>query len=202
MKELMKKCSALTGSIATGKSTVSGMFKELGAHIVDTDLIAREIVQPGQPALDEIKNAFGKEIMNSDGTLNREVMRNIIIDDPVKRQILNSITHPHINSIAYKQAEKYLNSDSKPVIMDIPLLFEVGSSKMFSTIILVHTPVEKQVKQLMKRDGIDKMTAERTIKFQMDIEEKKSGSTYVIDNSGSIENTRKQVVKIYKLLCK
>jgi dephospho-CoA kinase len=197
-----KKCHALTGSIATGKSTVAQIFKDLGGHIIDTDVIAREVVEPDQPGLEEVKKAFGAGVINQDGTLNRESLRNIIIHDKEKRKQLDNILHPHINNRVYQLLDNYRNNDDgMPVIIDVPLLFEAGWDRMFNKSIVVYVPVEIQVERLMIRDGIDRITAEKNVAAQFSIEEKKVKASIVIDNSGSLEKTTEKSEKIFERLC-
>ena len=198
---LMKNCFALTGSIGTGKSAVAAMLAEMGAHIIDTDLIAREVVEPGQPALADIEAQFGREVINQDGTLNREKLRDIIIRDPEKRASLNAVTHPRINAVVMERIVSYgrLN-DGMPVIIDVPLLYESGWDRLFPEAILVYTPVPVQEERLMARDGLDRTIAGITIAAQISIEDKKARARFIIDNSGSLEETRKQVKKLFEEL--
>ena len=198
--DLIKRCFALTGGIATGKSTVAKMLAEKGCHIVDTDLIAREVVEPGTPGLAEIGEKFGTGLLNPDGTLNREAMRELIIRDAGKRDLLNGITHPRINERVLEQIRDHSAKDRMPIIIDVPLLFEAGWNKIFSTVILVYVPVAVQVERLMARDRLTREMAEKTLTFQMGIEEKKKLATYVIGNSGSLEETARQVDELLEML--
>jgi dephospho-CoA kinase len=201
--DYLKKCFALTGTIGTGKSVVAAMLAESGAHIVDTDLIARQVVEPGQPALIEIREVFGTEAINPDGTLNRERVREMIIRDPGMRSKLNGITHPHINKIVMDRIASYSRlHDGMPIIIDVPLLYESGWDKLFPDAILVYAPEIVQIDRLMQRDRLDRRTAEITIAAQISIEEKKEKARFIIDNSGSLEDTRRQVIKLFDKLCK
>jgi dephospho-CoA kinase len=195
---MIKNCFALTGSIGTGKSAVAAMLAGMGAHIVDTDLIAREVVEPGRPALADIEHCFGREVINADGTLNRETLRDLIIRDPDKRAKLNAVTHPRINAIVMERILSFSRlNDGMPIIIDVPLLYESGWDRFFPEAILVYTPVPVQVERLMARDRLDRKTAELTIAAQMSIEDKKGRARYVIDNSGSLEDTRKLVEGLF-----
>lgn len=195
---IFKNCFALTGSIGTGKSAVSAMLSEMGAHVIDTDLIAREVVEPGRPALADIAEYFGREVINPDGTLNREAVRDQIIRDPEKRAKLNAITHPRINEIVLERIVSCNRmNDGMPIIIDVPLLYESGWDRLFPEAILVYAPVPVQAERLMARDRLDRQTAELTIAAQMSIEEKKGRARFVIDNSGSPEDTRKLVEKLF-----
>lgn len=200
---VLNDCFGLTGGIATGKSTVAGMLKELGCRIVDTDLIARDIVQPGQPAFLEIVEKFGEVVLDKNGILDRELLRKIIIDNPKKRELLNSITHPKIGLEVLRQVDKHrLNGSRMPIIVDVPLLFEAGWHSLFPAIILVYVPVEAQIRRLMARDRLTREEAQRTLTFQMNIEEKKNRAHYIIDNSGTIEETRARVKELFDIITK
>ncbi len=197
--DFLKNCFALTGAISTGKSVVALMLADMGAHIVDTDLIAREVVQPGQPALREIEEFFGKAVINPDGTLNREKVRDQIIRDSEKRNKLNSMTHPRINQIVMERIGSFNRmNDGMPIIIDVPLLYESGWDKFFPDAILVYVPVTVQIERLMARDRLDRPTAELTVKAQMSIEDKKDKARFLIDNSGSLDDTRKQVAALFE----
>ncbi|BBB33075.1 dephospho-CoA kinase [Thermotomaculum hydrothermale] len=185
----------LTGGIATGKSLVSSMFEQLGAFVIDADRVAREVVSKGSPVLKEIEKYFGKDVILPDGNLNRKKLREIIISDKEKRELLNSITHP---AIIERENELVNQADSNLIIVDAALLIESGSHKRFKEIIVVYAPFEVQLKRLMERDKMSREDAERFIKTQMDIEEKKKYATYIIDNSDGIEYTRKQVKELYE----
>jgi len=195
---ILKNCFTLTGSSGTGKSSVAAMLAEMGAHIIDTDLIAREVVEPGRPALAEIAEYFGREALNPDGTLNREAVRDRIIRDPGKRAKLNAITHPRINAVVMERIAGYSRlNDGMPIIIDVPLLYESGWDRFFPDAILVYAPVPVQAERLMDRDRLDRQTADLTISAQMSIEEKKGKARFVIDNSGSLENTKKLVEALF-----
>lgn len=200
--DILKNCFALTGAISTGKSVVASMLAGMGAHIIDTDLIAREVVEPGQPALRDIGEYFGREVINPDGTLNREKVRDQIIRDPEKRNRLNGFTHPHINRIVMERiAAFHRMKDGMPIIIDVPLLYESGWDRFFPKAILVYVPVPVQIERLMVRDRLDRHTAELTIAAQMSIEDKKGKAQFVIDNSGTLEETRMQVAALFDKLC-
>ncbi|HOT44060.1 MAG TPA: dephospho-CoA kinase [Spirochaetota bacterium] len=199
--DFLKKCFALTGAIGTGKSAVASMLAEMGAHIIDTDLIAREVVEPGQPALRDIEDYFGKDVIHADGTLNREKVREQIIRDPEKRNKLNSFTHPRINRIVMERIGKFNGmNDGMPIIIDVPLLYESGWDRFFPDAILVYVPVALQVERLMARDRLDRHTAELTIAAQMSIEDKKGRARFIVDNSGTLEETRRQVAALFEKL--
>jgi dephospho-CoA kinase len=196
--DILKNCFALTGAISTGKSVVASMLAEMGAHIIDTDLIAREVVEPGQPALRDIEEYFGRHVINPDGTLNREKVRDQIIRDAEKRNKLNSFTHPRINQIVMERIGHYSRmNDGMPIIIDVPLLYESGWDRFFPDAILVYVPVSVQIERLMARDRLDRHTAELTIAAQMNIDEKKGKARFIIDNSGTLDDTRRQVAGLF-----
>lgn len=191
----------LTGGIGTGKSAVSKFLQDLGAHIIDTDIVAREIVEPGKPALVELTEYFGGEILNDDGTLNRELLRARIIRDRSLRETLNDITHPRISEIVLERIREIrVRHDGLPVIVDVPLLYEVGWDSFFPRVILAYAPVAIQIERLMQRDGLDRETAQLTLAAQMNIDEKRGKAKYIIDNSGTLEETRVQVADLFRVL--
>jgi len=198
---LFKNCVALTGSIATGKSAVAKMLQDLGAHLIDTDRIAREVVEPGSEALSEIVASFGPDALNEDGTLNREWVRSAIIRDHSLRECLNRITHPRIQEVVIRRIQEFQRrGDGMPIVIDVPLLYEAGWDRFFTATIVVYASREIQIQRLMARDGIDRKTAEETVAAQMDVEEKKKRALYVIDNSGTIDETRRQVERLFAAL--
>jgi dephospho-CoA kinase len=191
----------LTGGIATGKSTVSTILENAGAVIIDADRIAREVVKKGRPAHRAIVENFGKNVLLSDGEINRSVLGDIIFNDPRKKELLNSIVHPHVRkeqNLQLKHIEK--TNSNTIVILDIPLLIESKMYKDLSEVVVVYAPEHIQIKRLIQRDGISEADALTRIRSQMPIEEKKDKATIVIDNSGTRENTRKQVLKIFQRL--
>ncbi len=195
--QILSRCYALTGGIATGKSVVAKMLADRGCHVVDTDLIARDVVGPGTAGLAEIADIFGRDVLNSNGTLNREAMRQIIINDPARREALNTITHPRIKERVMSLIEEHSAKDSMPIIIDVPLLFEVGWHSIFKRVILAYVPVAIQLERLMARDRLTREMAEKTLTFQMGIEEKRGLADYIIDNSGTIEETSRQVDELF-----
>lgn len=184
----------LTGGIATGKSTVSSMLTHRGAALVDADQIAREVVLPGEPALLEIAQHFGQAVMQDDGSLNRKALGKIVFADPAKRKQLENILHPRIRSLMLSRMEALeAENPHRLVVVDIPLLYESDLSHYFEQVLLVYVPPEVQLERLMKRDGLTEEEALQRIQNQMPIEKKKRLADIVIDNSGTIEETEKQV---------
>ncbi|KAL4222769.1 hypothetical protein ACF0H5_018809 [Mactra antiquata] len=192
----------LTGGIATGKSTVSQMLKELSCPIIDADLIAREVVEPGTIGWEKIRDEFGADVFHKDGKLDREKLGKIIFADNEKRRKLNQITHPEIQkSMMWKLFYCFLKG-YQFAILDTPLLFE--SKKMLpymSYTVVVTCSSEQQLTRLQSRNNLTTEEAEQRINAQMSLDEKCRLATYVIDNNGSIEDTKKQVVALYELLC-
>lgn len=194
------KIIGLTGGIATGKSTVSAMFRALGAKIIDADVAARRVVEPESPGLQAIASAFGNRVIQPDGSLNRRELGNIIFNDPMARRKLDAITHPRIVRLMKMQLETALSSKSYPVIiLDVPLLFE---TRLFADDIqesvLVYTSSDIQLQRLMQRDGLTMEDAQQRINSQMPIDEKRLLARRIIDNSGSETNTEEQVVVLWK----
>ena len=184
----------LTGGIASGKSTVSGFFQQLGITIVDADLIAREVVSPNSPALIEITNQFGDDILLPSGELDRAQLRHIIFQDTEAKAWLNGLLHPLIRQEIVAQ----LNSAKGPyVVLDAPLLFENGLDKLCAKTAMVDIPVEMQISRATTRDGVTKAQIENIIKAQMPREEKRAKTDFIIDNSQSLQNTQQQVTAIH-----
>ncbi|EDO42163.1 predicted protein [Nematostella vectensis] len=180
----------LTGGIATGKSTVSSIFKSLGCPVIDADEIAREVVKPNQKAWKAIKRHFGNEVFDVSGELNREKLSQIIFTDPAKRKVLNDCTHPYIfRTILWELVSACVRGEQF-VILDIPLLYETGA-------ILSVTNQAQQRKRLIERSNLTEDEAEQRIEAQLPLEEKCRRATYIIDNSGTKEETNKQVNNLY-----
>jgi dephospho-CoA kinase len=191
----------LTGGIATGKSMVSAILENAGAVIIDADRIAREVAKKGSPAYRKIIANFGESILLPDGEINRGALGDIIFNNPQKRQLLNSIVHPHVRKEQNRQLKGIEKKDPGAiVILDIPLLIETQTYRDLSEVIVVYAPEHIQMKRLMQREDISKSDALARIRSQIPIEEKKDKATIVIDNSGTRENTRKQTLKLFQRL--
>lgn len=191
----------VTGSIGTGKTTVARMLEEMGAPIIDFDVLSREVMQPGQPAYNDIVAYFGKQVLNEDKTLNREKLREIVFADLEKRKKLESFTHPRIGEL-YQQKVEELSRGGRPVIIQVvvPLLIETHMQAMFDHLLMVYAPEEVQLKRIMARDGISRELAMKIIRSQMSPEEKKGYCDLIVDNSGTLEETRKQVKEVWEKL--
>ena len=187
----------LTGGIGSGKSMVASMFAQLGADVIDADQLARAVVEPGQPALGEIATAFGRDILLPDGRLDRSKLARIIFADPVARGKLNATTHPRIRE---RMDAAIAARASRPgvLIADIPLLYENDRASTVEMVIVVWVDPETELRRLHERDGLTEEEARQRIAAQMPLDEKRARADVVIDNSGSREDTRRQVEVIYR----
>ncbi|MCJ7809739.1 MAG: dephospho-CoA kinase [Desulfobulbaceae bacterium] len=191
----------VTGGIASGKTTVANMLEELGAPIIDFDLIARKVVEPGTPALREIVEYFGRQVLQEDGALNRKAVSDIVFRDFEKRKKLESFTHPRIHEEFEKQVQEIAGKNPDVVIqVVIPLLIELNLQYMFHKILVVYIPMEEQVKRLAKRDGITVEEAANILKTQLPIDEKVGYADFVIHNEKSPEEAREQVKELWEKL--
>ncbi len=191
--------AGLTGGIGTGKSTVSAIFRRLGAYIIDADELARESVRKGTSAWKEIRDFFGEDVLNPDGTINRTKLGEIVFGDESKRKKLEGIIHPVVFKAIERQEEAIIKKESDAIIIcDIPLLIESGYHRKVDRVILVYAEEREQLSRLV--DKLPPEDALKRIRSQMSIEEKKKYADYVIDNRGSIEETEEQCRKIYEEL--
>lgn len=191
----------LTGGIASGKSTVSALLVNKGAKLVDADVIAREVMLPGHEVLAAVVKQFGNEILFPDGTLNRAKLGEIIFGNPVALEALNNLTHPAIRQEIKERMSRMEQEEPKGlVIVDIPLLYESGLENLFQEILVVYVPREVQISRLMKRNGLTYEQAEARLNAQMDIEVKRSKANYIIDNSGDLAHTERQVADLWDRL--
>ena len=191
----------LTGGIASGKSTVDRMLVQLGARLIDTDQLARQAVEPGSPALAEIAAAFGPEMIGPDGGLDRQRLRALVFGDETARDRLNAIVHPWVNQLVAQGLARLQESDPQGVaIVDIPLLFETGGAGRFDYTVLVYVPREVQLARLMARDGCDQKAAQQALAAQMPLEDKKRLADFFVDNSGGLDETHRQVKRLWHRL--
>ncbi|MEK5270880.1 dephospho-CoA kinase [Aeribacillus sp. FSL K6-8394] len=186
----------LTGGIASGKSTVSEMLKKRGIPVIDADLIAREVVEVGKKAYTEIVNAFGKEILNEDLTINRARLGSIVFQNEDKREKLNSIVHPEVRLGMKRRQEQLISEGAKAVVLDIPLLFESNLKHLVDKVIVVYTEEKNQLERLMKRNNFSKEEALSRINAQMPLKEKVKFADAVINNDGTLEETEQQLENI------
>ena len=191
----------LTGSIAVGKSHVLSIFRELDCHAIDADQIAREVVTPDSEGLKLVVENFGREVLQPDGSLDRQKLGVIVFADEAKRRQLNSILHPLIIAAQDEQVRQIEQSDPKGiVIIDAALMIESGGYRRLDKLIVVHCEPEIQLQRLMRRDGWSRETAEARIAAQMPQEEKKTFADFLIDTSGDHSQTRAQVEDVYREL--
>ncbi|HHS49250.1 MAG TPA: dephospho-CoA kinase [Desulfurella acetivorans] len=191
----------LTGSIACGKSTVANMFKELGAYIIDADEIAHEALKKTEKPYKQILDVFGFSILDENKNIDRKKLGSIVLKDKQKLAVLESIIHPYVQQKRKEIEELILQKDKNAIIIyDVPLLFEKQLESSFDKIIVVYVPKDIQIERLMKRQNLTYDEALNLVKLQMDIEEKKKQADFVIDNSYSLEDTRKQVIEVFKKL--
>jgi len=191
----------LTGGIATGKSTVSDLLRGLGCEIIDADLLAREVVEPGQPALAQIVNEFGRDVLTATGALDRKRLGSIVFANPERRLRLEAITHPAIRERFVARLDALAEQGfAGIVVFDAPVMIESGNYKNMERMIVVVTDDATQMTRLHGRDGTDHAENRRKIASQMPLAEKAKLADYVIDNSGSRESTAEQVRRVYAAL--
>jgi len=193
----------VTGSIATGKTTVANMLEELGARTIDFDVLSRVVVEPDKPAWKDIVAFFGEQILAEDRSLDRTKLREIVFQDLEKKKKLESFQHPRIFEEFIQQVEQYAAEDPHAIIQAVvPLLIEVNMQSMFHNVLMVYASENEQKKRLIKRDEASEEMAMNMIRSQISVDEKKGFCDLVIDNSGSPEQTRKQVEKLWQKLKK
>lgn len=188
----------LTGSIGTGKSTVAKMFSELNIPVIDADRIAREVVEPGKIAYEQIVATFGEEILLADGSINRKKLGSIVFQDEAKRTKLNEIVHPEVRKEMLRQKEAYIENGASCVVLDIPLLYESKLTYLVDKVLVVATTPEVQLERIIARDKCSVAEAKRRMNAQIPIAEKVKWADAVIDNNGTIQHTKKQLLTILK----
>jgi dephospho-CoA kinase len=188
------KVIGLTGGIASGKSTVARMLQEKGAYLLDADKLAREAVEPGKPAWLEIVKWLGNSILLPDRSIDRGRLASMVFNDRRMLDKLNKIVHPWVGSRFVTLSEEIKKKDPDAILIyDIPLLIEANMQKMVDLILLVYVPREVQIARLQNRDSMTRAEAEQRLKSQTPLEEKKKHAHIIIDNSGTLENTARQV---------
>lgn len=193
--------AGLTGSIAVGKSFISSVFAELGCHVLDADRTAREVVAPGSPGLLAVTEAFGSEVLQPDGALDRAKLGAIVFGDETLRARLNGILHPLIIAAQDDWLRRREREEARGIgIVDAALMIETGSYKRFDKLIVVHCRAELQLERLVKRDGLSAAEAGRRIAAQMPQEEKKKFADYLIDTSNGFAEARAQAQAVYEKL--
>lgn len=186
----------LTGSIGTGKSTIANKFRDLDIPVVDADLIAREVVEPGKDAYQDIVATFGKEILQNDNTLDRKALGNIVFNNEAKRKQLNAIIHPAIRKEMVRQRDEWVRNGKECVVLDIPLLYESGLTHYVDKVIVVYVDPEIQLQRIMDRDQSTEEEAKSRINSQIPVSEKAKKADAVIDNNRSKEESYRQLKAI------
>lgn len=193
--------AGLTGGIASGKSAVSRQLAELGCRLVDADVLAREVVAPGEPAWRAIVEAFGSDVARPDGQLDRKRLGALVFADPARRKVLEAITHPAIMARRRATLDAWAAEGFDGlVVLDIPLLIEIGAAADVDRVVLVYAEPEVQLTRLMGRDGFDRAEAARRVASQMPLVEKVRHAHFVIDNSGEPDETAAQVRAVHAAL--
>jgi dephospho-CoA kinase len=185
----------LTGGIASGKSTVADMFADLGVPVIDTDLIARDVVAPGQPALQEIRKAFGAGVIAEDGSLDRPAMRTLVFGDDGARQRLEAILHPRIGAATRKQADA---AGGPYQVIVVPLLLESSLRAFVDRVLVVDCEEETQIARLLSRDAESESQARRILAAQASRAERLAIADDVIANEGDLDDTREQVRRLHR----
>lgn len=189
----------LTGGIGSGKSTVAQMLAERGAVIIDADAISRELMEPGSDVLNETVRSFGSAILTADGRLDRAALASVIFENEAKRKELNSIVHPAVRSEVERQAATAQADPgfSGVLIEDIPLLVETGQAQRFDGVVVVETALAERLRRLVDQRGMNRADALARIQAQASDQERREIATWLVDNSHSLEETRRQVETVY-----
>lgn len=190
----------LTGGIGSGKSTVAAILAEHGFPIIDADKIAREVVEPGQPALAELALTFGNDILNEDGSLNRQALANVAFVNEENRQALNNITHPRINARTEELFAEAEAAGKEAAVWDMPLLVDQGYQDRVDIVIVVDVDAETRLKRLVGSRGLDEVDARRRIASQIDDETRRKAADFIVDNNGERAALEPQVKEIIKNL--
>jgi len=185
----------LTGGIGSGKSTACDIFSELGVPVIDADVIAYELVKPGMPAFNEIKKIFGTEIISSDGTLDRKIIRDKVFANEIDRKKLENILHPAVYEEISIQVK---NINSKYCIISIPLLLETNASKTVDRILVIDVPRELQLERASNRDKTNKSDIDAIIDSQISRKDRLSAANDIVDNKGNINDLRKKICDLHK----
>ncbi len=190
----------LTGGIGSGKSTVARVFAEAGVPVVDADVIAREVVEPGTEGLEAVLVAFGRDLLGSDGRLDRAKLGERVFSDPAARKRLEAILHPRIAAASMARFAELAREGHPYAIYEAALLVENGSYEMLSALVVVSASEATQVSRVRARDGIDEDAARARIAAQLPLAEKVRVADYVIENEGSLEETRQRTLAVHRAL--
>lgn len=183
----------LTGGIASGKSTTDDFFKKKNIPIIDSDLIAHKIMEVGQAGYQAVVDYFGSKILTDNQTINRRKLGEIVFNDQAKLKKLNSLTHPLVHQEIKRQMEQYRLNQEKLVVIDVPLLFESGFESLCDGVLVISISPELQLKRLMKRNNFTEKEALSRINNQMPLSEKEKRATYVVANTGTINDLEKKL---------
>ncbi|MDY0300958.1 MAG: dephospho-CoA kinase [Trichlorobacter sp.] len=192
------KTIGLTGGVATGKSTVAKILEQLGATVIDADQLSRDVVAPGSRLLTQIAQQFGSNLIQKDGSLDRQQMRNLVFNNNHKRKQLEALLHPAIKELALQKLEQARQSKVKAAVYMAPLLIEAGATDRVDEIWVVTTDPQVQLQRLINRDGCNLQQAEQIIAAQMPLAEKESYGQVIINNSRSLEETTRQVLEAWR----
>ena len=194
------KLVGLTGGIASGKSTVAAILKQLGAAVINADELSREVVQPERDAWKEIVKTFGADILQQDKTLDRKKLRTIVFDNPEARKKLEAIIHPKVRALAEERIRELAAAGRSIIVYEVPLLFEGQLHHWLRPVILVACDMNTQKKRLRDRDHLTATEAQRHIGAQMSLEEKRKLADYVIENTGSLEDLKQEVKSVLETI--
>jgi dephospho-CoA kinase len=190
----------LTGNIASGKSTVARLLSERGATIIDADVLARRVVEPGMPAFDEIVRRWGRDVVAVDGSLDRDALRRVVFSEHEQLEELNEIVHPEVAAYRDRLVEEARQRGDRLVVQDIPLLFERGIVDQFDRIVLVDAPRPVRLERLMRERGLTETEAMDMITAQMPAELKRARADYIIENTGTVRELEERVSEVWQAL--
>jgi dephospho-CoA kinase len=203
----MSAVIGLTGGIGSGKSTVSRMFEKLGATVLDADAVVRELQSPGSALLAEIEVAFGAQVIGPDGELDREALAAIVFRDDAARLRLNAIVHPRVAAELSGRVAAAREAGSTVIVLDIPLLFEgrdsgegTAARMPLDATVVVHVPEPLQIERQLARDDCSREDAVRRLRAQLPLDEKRRLADFAIDNSGTLEETERQVRDVFRAI--
>lgn len=194
------KIIGLTGGIGSGKSTVAALLAEHGFPVVDADQLAREVVEPGQPALQELAEAFGQDVLLADGSLNRPELAARAFVDKERTELLNAITHPRIQELREQRFQEAEDAGSDAVVYDMPLLVEKGVNKTMDLTVVVDVDVEERIRRLVATRGLTEEDARRRVAAQVGDAERLAAADVVIDNNGPVEALGEQVDQLVRVI--